>query len=132
MKSRGVVKKAKSMSVKDENPALRKVVAGVKKVVKKLAPGTKETVNAWGCRHLWPGNPFAFYRAGKKHFRFSVCDIAAGSEGIAGGYRKKHEACEIAERGGLGEEGTAGVDRCCIALRGWSSDAGHGCEEGEE
>ncbi len=46
MKIGVTAKKAKSMYVKDENPALRAVVAGLKKVVKELVPGTKETVNA--------------------------------------------------------------------------------------
>jgi hypothetical protein len=42
------MKNAKAMYIKDENLALRKVVAGLKKRVKALVPGTKETVNAWG------------------------------------------------------------------------------------
>ncbi len=46
MKSGGAAKKAKGMYVKDENPALRTVVAGLKRVVKELVPGTMETVNA--------------------------------------------------------------------------------------
>src|SRR6266446_7326194 len=62
--------KSKSMYVKDENPALRTVVAGLKKVVKELVPGTKETVNAWGVPTFVAQNPFAFYMVGKKHVTF--------------------------------------------------------------
>ena len=52
---------AKSMYMKDENPAMRPVVAGLKKAVKKLVPGTKETVNAWGVPTFVEESPFAFY-----------------------------------------------------------------------
>ncbi len=64
MKSAGAAKKAKSMYVKDENLALRKVVADVKKMVKELVPATKETVNAWGVPTFVGKNPFAFYSGG--------------------------------------------------------------------
>src|SRR5258708_23600495 len=70
MKIGGAAKKAKGMHVKDENPALRTVVAGLKKVVKELVPGTKETVNAWGVPTFVAQNPFAFYMVGKKHVTF--------------------------------------------------------------
>jgi hypothetical protein len=63
-------KNAKSMYVKDENPALRKAVAGVKRVVEELVPGAKETVNAWGVPTFVAQNPFAFYMVGKKHVTF--------------------------------------------------------------
>jgi hypothetical protein len=69
---KGIAKNAtaKSMYMKDENPALRVVVAGLKRVVKELAPGTKETVNAWGVPTFVEKNPFAFYMVGKKHVTF--------------------------------------------------------------
>jgi len=104
MKIGGAAKKAKNMYVKDENPALRAVIAGLKKVVKELVPGTKETVNAWGVPTFVAQNPFAFDMVGKKarDVRFSVCDITAGSGGIVGRLRKKHAACEVAHLGGFG------------------------------
>src|SRR3981189_2633383 len=48
MKSGGAAKKAKGKYVKDENPALRTVVAGLKKVGKELVPGTQGKVEGWG------------------------------------------------------------------------------------
>ena len=41
-------KKSKSPYAQDENPELRKVVRGLKSLVKKIVPSVKETVNAWG------------------------------------------------------------------------------------
>ncbi len=60
MKSGVAAKQAKNMYLKDENPALRKVVAGVKKVVKELVPGTNETVNARGVPTFVAQNPLRF------------------------------------------------------------------------
>lgn len=87
MKSDGAAKKAKSMYVRDENPALRAVVAGLKKVVKELVPGTKETVNAWGVPTFVAQNPFAFYIVGKKHvtFGFPFATALPDPEGLLGG-----------------------------------------------
>ena len=90
MKSGGAAKKAKGMYVKDENPALRTVVAGLKKVVKELVPGTKETVNAWGVPTFVAQNPFAFYMVGKKHvtFGFPFATSLPDPEGLLEGTGK--------------------------------------------
>ena len=90
MKSDGAAKKAKSMYVRDENPALRAVVAGLKKVVKELVPGTKETVNAWCVPTFVAQNPFAFYMVGKKHvtFGFPFATSLPDPEGLLEGTGK--------------------------------------------
>src|SRR5258707_13732994 len=87
MKSAEAAKKAKGMHVKDENPSLRTVVAGLKKVVKELVPGTKETVNAWGVPTFVAQNPVAFYMIGKKHVRcgFAFATSLPEPEGLLGG-----------------------------------------------
>ena len=90
MKSAGAAKKAKGMYVKDENPSLRTVAAGLKKVVKELVPGTKETVNAWGVPTFVAQNPFAFYMVGKKHvtFGFPFATSLPDPEGLLEGSGK--------------------------------------------
>jgi hypothetical protein len=62
--------KLKNRYVNDENPALRKVVAGLKKLVKETAPRTRETVNAWGVPTFVANGPFALYMVSKKHVSF--------------------------------------------------------------
>ena len=90
MKIGVTAKKSKSMYVKDENPSLRAVVAGLKKVVKELVPGTKETVNAWGVPTFVAQNPFAFYMVGKKHvtFGFPFATSLPDPEGLLEGTGK--------------------------------------------
>src|SRR5690349_18216689 len=62
--------KTNSTYVKDENPELRKVVSGLKKLVKGTVPGTRETVNAWGIPTFEAEAPFCFYMVGKRHVTF--------------------------------------------------------------
>lgn len=63
-------KKAKSPYMKDDNPALRKVVRALRSFVKRTIPGTKETVNAWGIPTFESKDPFCFYMVGKNHLTF--------------------------------------------------------------
>jgi hypothetical protein len=63
-------KKTGNRYVKDENPELRKVVRGLKKLVRATVPGTKETVNAWGVPTFEAKGPFCFYMVGKNHVTF--------------------------------------------------------------
>jgi hypothetical protein len=114
--------------VKDENPALRAVVAGLKKRVKELVPGTKETVNAWGVPTFVGKSPFALYVVGKKHltFGFPFATSLPDPEGLLEGAGKNMRHVKFAQRGGFGEEGIARADRCRIAIRGRSADAGNG------
>ena len=103
-------KKAKSMYVKDENPALRVVVAGLKKVVKELVPGTTETANAWGVPTFVAQNSFAFYMVGKRHvtFGFPFATSLPDPEGLLEGAGKnmrhvKLRSVEDLEKKGLRE-----------------------------
>lgn len=60
----------KNAYVRDENPALRKVVRALRSYVKNTIPGTKETVNAWGIPTFEAKDPFCFYMVGKNHVTF--------------------------------------------------------------
>jgi hypothetical protein len=107
MKSGDATKKAKSMYVKDENPALRIVVAGLKKLVKELVPGTKETVNAWGVPMFVAQNPFAFYMVGKKHvtFGFPFATSLPDPEGLLEGTGKNMRHVKLRSPEDLEQEG---------------------------
>jgi hypothetical protein len=64
----GKSKKAKKNAyVQDDNPALLKVVRGVRSLVKATVPGTKITVNSWGIPTFQTKDPFCFYMVGKNH-----------------------------------------------------------------
>jgi hypothetical protein len=62
--------KKKSPYLKDDNPALQKVVRGLRSLVKATVPGTKITVNSWGIPTFEAKNPFCFYMVGKNHVTF--------------------------------------------------------------
>lgn len=70
MKKAKSTTKTSSSYVKDENPKLRKVVRGLKNLVKETVPGAKETVNAWGIPTFEADDPFCFYMVGKNHVTF--------------------------------------------------------------
>jgi len=67
----GKGKKAKNNSyVRDDNPALQKVVRGLRSLVKAAVAGTKITVNSWGIPTFETEDPYCFYMVGKNHVTF--------------------------------------------------------------
>lgn len=60
----------KSVYVRDENPALQKVVRGLRSLVKAAVPGTRITVNSWGIPTFEAKDPFCFYMVCKNHVTF--------------------------------------------------------------
>ncbi len=70
MKASKSGEKTSSTYVKDENPELRKVVRGLKNLVRATVPGIRETVNAWGIPTFEAEDPFCFYMVGKNHVTF--------------------------------------------------------------
>jgi hypothetical protein len=65
-KSTKATKKGKKNAyVRDSNPALQKVVRGLRSLVKASAPGTKMTVNSGGIPTFESKDPFCFYIVGK-------------------------------------------------------------------
>ena len=107
MKSDPATKKAKRMYVKDENPALRAVIAELKKMVKELVPGTKETANAWGVPTFVAQNPFAFYMVGKKHvtFGFPFATALPDPEGLLEGTGKNMRHVKLRSSEDLDKKG---------------------------
>ena len=63
-------KKATNPYVRNENPELRKVVRGLRGLVKAIVPGVKQTVNSWGIPTFESPDPFCFYMVGKNHVTF--------------------------------------------------------------
>jgi hypothetical protein len=59
-----------SAYVRDDNPALQKVVRGLRSLVKAAVPGAKIAVNSWGIPTFETNNPFCFYMVGKNHLTF--------------------------------------------------------------
>jgi hypothetical protein len=70
MRASRVKKAKKSAHMKDENPELRKVARALRNFVKRIVPGVKETVNAWGIPTFEASNAFCFYMVGKNHVTF--------------------------------------------------------------
>ncbi len=60
----------KNAYVRDDNPALQKVVRGLRGYVKAAVPGTKITMNSWGIPTFEAKDPFCFYMVGKNHVTF--------------------------------------------------------------
>jgi len=102
--------KKKSPYVKDDNPALQKVVRGLRSLVKASVPGTKMTVNSWGIPTFEAEDPFCFYMVGKNHvtFGFHYGTSLEDPEGLLEGSGKnlrhvKLRSVEDLEKKGLKE-----------------------------
>lgn len=101
-------KKKKNPYMKDDNPALRKVVRALRSFVKETIPGVKETVNAWGVSTFEAEDPFCCYMVGKYHvtFGFHFGTSLEDPEGLLEGTGKnirhvKLRGVEDLERKGL-------------------------------
>ena len=66
----GKKKPKKNLYVRNENPALQKVVRGLRVLVKAAVPGTKMTMNSWGIPTFESKAPFCLYMVGKNHVTF--------------------------------------------------------------
>jgi len=126
----GLTKKAQTMYMKDENPAMRRVVAGVKKALKELVPGTKEIVNAWGVPTFVAQNPFALYMVGKKHvtFGFLLATSLPDPEGLLEGAGKNIRHVKLRSVEDLEKEG---LRELIAAASRFEGGAANGREEGE-
>jgi hypothetical protein len=60
-------KTGKRTSARRSNPQVEKVVRKLRSLVKKVVPGTTETVNSWGIPTFEKSQPFCFYMTGKYH-----------------------------------------------------------------
>jgi len=102
--------KRKSPNVKDENPALQKVVRGLRNLVKASVPRTKISINSWGIPTFEAKDPFCFYMVGKNHvtFGFHYGTSLEDPEGLLEGTGKnlrhvKLRSVEDLEKKGLKE-----------------------------
>ena len=110
MKARERGKKAKSPFVRDENPELRKVVRGLRGLVKGIVPSVKQTANSWGIPTFEAPDPFCFYMVGKNHvtFGFHFGTSLQDPEGLLEGIGKNLRHVKLREmkdlkRKGLGQ-----------------------------
>jgi len=101
-------KMTRTAYVREDNPALQKVVRGLRSLVKAAVPGTKVTVNSWGIPTFESKDPFCFYMVGKNHvtFGFHYGTSLADPEGLLEGTGKnirhvKLRAVEDLEQKGL-------------------------------
>ena len=69
-KTRKRKKSEKNAYMRNDNPALQKVVRGLRILVKTTVPGTKIAVNSWGIPTFEAEDPFCFYMVGKNHVTF--------------------------------------------------------------
>jgi hypothetical protein len=100
----------KNAYVRDDNPALQKVVRGLRNLVKAVVPETKITVNSWGIPTFEAKDPFCFYMVGKNHvtFGFHYGNSLEDPEGLLEGSGKnlrhvKLRTVEDLEKKGLKE-----------------------------
>ncbi len=106
-KSRPREKPKKSPYIKDDNPALRKVVSALRNLVKETVPGTRETVNAWGVPTFESRKPFCLYMVGKHHvtFGFHFGTSLEDSEGLLEGTGKNIRHVKLRDVEAVGQRG---------------------------
>ena len=110
----------KSSYVKDENPELRKVVRGLRSLMKKCVPGTKETVNAWGIPTFERKDPFCFFMAGKNHvtFGFHFGTSLEDPEGLLEGTGKNIRHVKLRTLEDLEQKGLKNLVQAAARLEG--------------
>lgn len=110
----------KNAYVRDENPALRKVVRALRSFVKKTIPGTKETVNAWGIPTFEAKDPFCFYMVGKNHvtFGFRFGTSLEDPEGLLEGMGKNIRHVKLRAVEDLEQKGFKKLVQAAARLRG--------------
>ncbi len=58
--------------VRAKNPKLQPVAAGLRELVRTIAPQLKEGVNPWGLPMFDAGGPFGYFMIGKSHVTFGL------------------------------------------------------------
>jgi len=113
-------KSKKSPYVKDENPALRKVVQELRSFVKEIVPSAKETVNAWGVPTFEVAGPFCLYMVGKRHvtFGFHYGTSLEDPEGLLEGTGKNIRHVKIGSVEDLGQKGLRELVLAASRLKG--------------
>ena len=118
--------------MKDENPELRKVAEALRGFVKKIVPGVKETVNAWGVPTFEAPDPFCFYMVGKNHvtFGFHFATSLPDPQGLLEGTGKNIRHVKLQTVAGLQQKGlrelalaAAWTADCCPTRPTWRTCA---------
>ncbi|MGB2898588.1 MAG: DUF1801 domain-containing protein [Candidatus Acidiferrum sp.] len=110
----------KSAYVRNENPELRKVVRGLRSFVKKIVPGTRETVNSWGVPTFEKKAPFSYYMVGKNHvtFGFLFGTSLPDPEGLLEGTGKNMRHVKLHTMEDLEQKGLRNLVQAAAGLEG--------------
>lgn len=113
-------KKAKRPYVRDDNPALRKVVRGLRDLVKGIVPGVKQTANSSGIPTFESPDPFCFYMVGKNHvtFGFHFGTSLPDLEGLLEGTGKNLRHVKLREMKDLKRKGFRQLVQAAARLKG--------------
>jgi len=117
----GMRKKGKKSSrARHGNPELRKVVGGLRRFVKTIVPGVKETKNSWGIPTFVAPNPFCFYMVGKNHvtFGFHYGASLEDPEGRLEGTGKNLRHVKLRNAEALEQKGLRNLVRAAARLKG--------------
>ena len=120
MKASSRTKTKKSSYVKEGNPELVAVVRALRSFVKKVAPATKETVNAWGIPTFEQPDPFCFFMVGKKHvtFGFHFGTSLEDPEGLLEGTGKNIRHVKLRTMEDLEKKGLRALVQAAVRLKG--------------
>jgi hypothetical protein len=110
----------KTVYLRDDNPALQKVVQGLRSLVKTAVPGTKITVNSWGIPTFETKDPFCFYMVGKDHvtFGFHFGTSLQDPEGLLEGTGKNLRHVKLRAAEDLGKKGLKDLVLAAARLEG--------------
>ncbi len=113
-------KAKKSPYMKDDNPELGKVVRALRSFVRRIVPGVKETVNAWGIPTFEAPDPFCFYMVGKNHvtFGFHVGTSLKDPEGLLEGTGKNIRHVKLRDEESLEQKGLRELVLAAARLKG--------------
>jgi hypothetical protein len=117
----GMRKKGKKSShARDDNPELRQVVRGLRRFVKTIVPGVKETKNSWGIPTFVAPDPFCFYMVGKNHvtFGFHYGTSLDDPQGLLEGTGKNLRHVKLRKTEGLEQKGLRNLVRAAARLKG--------------
>jgi len=110
----------KNSHARDDNPELRRVVRGLRRFVKTIVPGVRETKNAWGIPTFVAPDPFCFYMVGKNHvtFGFHCGTSLEDPEGRLEGTGKNLRHVKLRNAEALEQKGLRNLVRAAARLKG--------------
>jgi hypothetical protein len=99
---------------------LRKVVRALRGFVRKIVPGTRETVNSWGVPTFEKKAPFCFFMVGKNHvtFGFHFGTSLPDPEGLLEGTGKNMRHVKLHTMEDLEQKGLKNLVQAAARLEG--------------